>query len=399
MTDIDTFRCLVCDHSDLNLVERYANLPRVTSDAKPFSAGGRLYVCRGCGAIQKTPNMKWLAEIREIYKRYTLFELSDGAEQLIYTDLGPVPRSHRLVDFLVAEAGLPTVGNLLDVGCGTGAALANLSQALPAWSLYGTELSERCLPALLAIPNFKQLFVCRLSEVPLSFDLITMIHFLEHATDPFLALKEARELATATGAVFIQVPDVESSPFDLAIADHLIHFTLPTLELLARRAGLTISSLTDDVLPKELTMLGRAGRPTQGNSKYDEGWSTASRAVNWLVSVLEAATNLAFDQPIGLFGTSIASMWLFGAIKDRVAFFVDEDPTRIGRSHEGRPILHPRSVAADSVIFVALVPHVADAIVQRYENGPGRFVAPPHPSASFRIKTSRPSILNPGTGC
>lgn len=33
---------------------------------------------------------------------------------------------------------------------------------------------------------------------------------------------------------------------------------------------------------------------------------------------------------IGIFGTSVAGIALYGAFRDRVAFLVDEDPLRVG---------------------------------------------------------------------
>jgi hypothetical protein len=84
--------CIVCGVDRLEEVAEYNALPRVTSDCKPFAAGGRLFACRVCGSIQKLPDESWLADIKRIYKEYEIYHLSDGAEQLIFTD-GAVPRS------------------------------------------------------------------------------------------------------------------------------------------------------------------------------------------------------------------------------------------------------------------------------------------------------------------
>lgn len=369
--------CVVCGEAQFRSVEGYSHLPRVTSDAKPFTAGGTLRVCLSCGAIQKTADGKFLEEARAIYSVYDLFALSDGAEQVIFTDEGPVSRSIRLVEFLTRNADLPETGRLLDVGCGTGAALANFSKVLPNWILCGNELTDRSLPALQRIPNFRELFVCPLSDIPLKFDVTTMIHFLEHAIDPLCILRDALDRTDHTGIIFVQVPNVETSPFDLLIADHLVHFTPSTLAQLCRRAGLSISQLSDRVLPKELTLLGRCGREGTGPAQPEEAWQLASRTVNWLTSVLATARSLATDRPIGLFGTSIAGMWLYGALRDQVAFFVDEDTTRIGRDVDGKPVLSPDRVPMDYRVFVPLVASVAEKIVHRYRAGPGEFVAPP----------------------
>ena len=176
--------CLVCGQDELREMEAFRSLPRVTSDCKPFPAGGRLFACENCGGIQKLPDADWFREINEIYAAYEIYKLSDGDEQLIFTDAGPVPRSQRLVDFLKKTAQLRENGRLIDIGCGNGAALARYSRALPKWRLYGSELSDRALPELRSLPNFIDLYCTPTEDIPGKFELVSMIHSLEHMPSP-----------------------------------------------------------------------------------------------------------------------------------------------------------------------------------------------------------------------
>src|SRR5438105_2653903 len=118
--------CRICGATALEEVLDFAALPRVTSDAKPFPAGGRLTVCRTCGAMQKLADEVWLGEIARIYGEFEIYHQSGGAEQPIY-DLagkGGTPRSVKLVDYLARTLALADHGDVLDFGCGNGAALA-----------------------------------------------------------------------------------------------------------------------------------------------------------------------------------------------------------------------------------------------------------------------------------
>ena len=54
--------CLFCGAGDMRAVEGFAQLPRITSDCKPFPPGGTLYTCMSCGCVQKLPDAKWLQE-------------------------------------------------------------------------------------------------------------------------------------------------------------------------------------------------------------------------------------------------------------------------------------------------------------------------------------------------
>lgn len=73
---IINFTCQICAADALEMFDAYRRLPRVTSDAKPWPAGGELGVCHGCGAIQKLPTDEWRTEAARIYQNYEMYHLS-----------------------------------------------------------------------------------------------------------------------------------------------------------------------------------------------------------------------------------------------------------------------------------------------------------------------------------
>lgn len=374
------FACQVCGSRGLERQSAFTALPRVTSDCKPWPAGGSLAVCSDCGAIQKIPDAQWQNEIRRIYGAYEIYHLSDGAEQVIFaTASGEAsPRSHVLVDFVAKTIALPPQGKLIDIGCGNGAALAGFSKILPQWELYGNELSDRVRPALEKIPNFVALYtVDDVKAIPGRYDLVSMIHSLEHMPAPLSTVTAATRLLEDRGSVFIEVPDIETSPFDLVVADHLSHFSLDTLRYLASRAGLTAATATTSVLGKEITFIGRSGQTPLPRPAAAAGFRTARATVTWLQSVIDRARALSKEGPFGIFGTSISGMWLYGALGGRIDFFVDEDKSRIGRDYEGKPIMAPRDAPAGSTVYVPLTPAVSTKVVARLAGHGARFVPPP----------------------
>jgi SAM-dependent methyltransferase len=373
----DRFSCIVCGHPQLKEIEKFHALPRVTSDCKPFPAGGRLFVCGDCGSIQKRADALWLGEIGKIYDEYEIYKLSDGAEQLIFTDLGIVPRSERLVDFLKSAATLPECGRLIDIGCGNGAALARFSNALPEWQLYGNELSDRALPRLRSMPNFVELYTVPIDEIGGRFDLVSMIHSLEHMPSPRSALENAKGLLAEDGVLFVEVPDVETSPFDLLVADHLAHFSRDTLRYLVAQVGVPASFISNSVLPKEITLLARVAPIEIAAPAGQTGMQMAQASILWLEQLLALARDIARTQRFGIFGTSIAGMWLFGALCDKVSFFVDEDPSRIGREYGGKPVLSPLDAPGGAIVFIPLAPATAVKVAERYAHAPARFVPSP----------------------
>jgi SAM-dependent methyltransferase len=303
---------------------------------------------------------------------------------VIFSEAGvAAPRSRALVDFIVQNAAAGQTGKLIDIGCGNGSALKNLSAALPDWKLYGSELSDSAKAGLQRLPNFVELYTRPTNEIAERFDVVTMIHALEHMPAPLAALRDAAHLLERGGKLFIEIPNVVTSPFDVLIADHLLHFSPVHLKYLAGRAGLDVSALRDDLLPKEITLL--AGR---GDGAVQRPTSAATREivmanVSWLASVLAEARQVAARaRSFGLFGTSISGMWLYGDLRDRVSFFVDEDPSRIGGAFDGIPILAPSQTPSGSTVFVPLLPDVARRVAARHASSEVIYVEPPAPAVT-----------------
>jgi hypothetical protein len=372
------FKCQVCSANALETFEAYRTLPRVTSDSKPWPAGGELSVCHDCGAIQKLPTDKWRAEAASIYQNYEMYHLSQGAEQLVFADVGTIkPRSERLVEFVLRQAALPDAGKLIDIGCGNGEALRNFSRVLPHWRLFGAELTDKVLPELRRLPNFVALYTVPANQIKERFSLVTMIHSLEHMPVPLQTLTEAAQLTELAGMLFVEVPDVETSPFDVLVADHLMHFSRASLGAMAARAGLSVAVLANDILPKEITMLGGRAVPAMANGNPEQGTRLARSLVKWLTSVMAQIEALASKGRIGIFGTSVAGMAFYGAFRDRVAFFVDEDPSRIGKSYQGKPVVAPKDADPEIPVIMALPPERAQKAAQRLSATGMRAVCPP----------------------
>jgi SAM-dependent methyltransferase len=376
------FQCLLCSTPTLRIIENFATLPRVTSDARPFSSGGTLAACRECGAIQKIPDETFVDEVQQIYATYDLYKHADGTEQTIFVDGKPRKRSELLFDLLKQHAKLD---RLIDVGCGNGAALRTVSSRRPHTKLWGAELSDRTAAALRAIPNFQKLFTGPLSTIDAQFDTLTTIHVLEHVFEPVDFLEECATLLDRDGLMLVEVPDVETSPFDLVIADHLTHFSVSTLEYAMSQAGLRLSLLSNQIIRKEVTAIAtRAVPPCEVKRPLSrDGFERAQTTVNWLSDVLAHAQATPTDLPLGVFGTSMAGMWLYGAMKDRVRFFVDEDDAKIGNQIDGHPILHPMAVPKSVRVLVPLPQETSIQVARRWTSPEREYVA----LGSARIET------------
>lgn len=371
--------CPLCG-GEAEAVEKFQALPLVTSDCKPWAAGGEISSCSTCGMIFKPTTEAWRKATAQIYDDYEIYALAEGAEQPIFDLSGAAaPRSSRLVSFLKETIAFQPQGALIDIGCGNGAALASYAEGLGAWELYGCELSDRSLPSLQRLPNFKKLYVGPFEEINETFDFVSLVHSLEHFPAPLDALRAVLRMLKAGAHAFIEVPDVETSPFDILVADHRAHFSVSTLGFAARLAGADVEVLTNQVLIKENTLVARAGTadPKAPPPNPEEGRALLADNVQWLEDLLASARAAADDNAnFGIFGTAISGMWLYGTMPDKVKFFVDEDPGKVGKMIHGLPVLAPADVPPDSAVFVPTVPAAARNICERV-NTAGNYVAPP----------------------
>jgi SAM-dependent methyltransferase len=374
--------CRICDAQELMELPDFARLPRVTSDCKPFPAGGRLTVCKRCGAVQKPADTRWREEAASIYHDYDIYFQSGGVEQSVFDPANGARRlrSQALIEQLDALRPLRATGNVLDVGCGKGTFLSVFSRFRPRWRLSGYELSRTNEPTLARIPSFERLYTGALSKLPVDFDLIALVHSLEHFEAPLEGLRELAPKLAADGTIVVQVPEAEATPFDLLIADHASHFTRADLGRLAWRAKLRILALTSDWIVKELSLIATRGEVDEISYNAPDPASVhnaLTRRVMWLSAVLESARNAARTaRQFGIFGTSVAAMWLFGELEPSVAFFVDEDPTRIGALH-GRPVYTPDHIPQGATVYVSLIPKLAAVVSTRIRRADIRLELPP----------------------
>lgn len=375
-------RCQICGADCLEEIEAYRPLPRVTSDVKPWPAGGQLAFCTECGGVQKIVSSRWLDEAGQIYRQYEVYHQSGGVEQRVANAAGLTRgRSAQVVEWLRAQAALGPTGRLLDYGCGNGAFIAAFADLYPQWFKIGVDFDDRHAAALARIPGFNAFLHAERDPLPEDLDLVSMIHALEHVVEPATLLSKACQALAPKGRVLIDVPHWCDNPFDLVIADHVCHFEPASLVRLLERSGLAVAALTGACVPRETIALASrnlqeaATAPAQRDLKVVK--RTLQRAVAWLGNVADHAIRFAERDRVGIFGTSIGGTWLFNVLEKNVDYFVDEDENRIGRRYLGRPVLSPRDVAPGGRIYVALEPTLSQAIAGRLTSGHTTYLPTP----------------------
>jgi SAM-dependent methyltransferase len=367
-------RCHVCGEDALVVDPVFAKFRRVTSDCKQWPAGGQLGTCRLCGTVQAFVSDEWRKEIAAIYQSYTIYYQAAGAEQSVFeqTSGQSSARSDRLLDRIKELPGFPSTGRLLDIGCGNGGFLRSFSRSFPSWTLAGSEWDDKYRSQVEGIRGVERLYSGPLQDVPGMFDAISLVHVLEHIEAPRQFLDQVKRKLTPDGFLLIQLPYYVENPFELFVADHATHFDRNTITTLLESAGFRVELIETKWIPKELSVIARnsgsKGKPTSVPA------TSLSASLHWLDSVVTEAKAIAKTSPrFGIFGTSIAGAWAFGALDKWVSFFVDEDANRVGGSYFDRPIHHPSTVPSDSDVYVPLAPKLSRLVCNRLRSSNVRY--------------------------
>jgi len=369
--------CHVCGCSKPVEIETLAH--GVTSDCKPSPSAVELFECPDCGVVQIPIDAAWRRRIAGIYDAYECYAPSGGLEQKVASSHGLESRSEVLLDWLAATGAVPEHGDLLEVGCGLGGFLHAFAGKFPFWRSEALEWDARSLADLEKIPGFRTLHIGGVESVPGPFGFFAMVHALEHFENPVRLLASLRAKANPGGLLLVQVMDWMENPIDLAVADHATHFTPHTLESIARAAGWEPVCPVAKPVAKELTLLARASAATPLSRETPPG--VLKSRLDWLAGLEARARSLSGSSPrFGLFGTALAATWLAESAGEKLSFFVDGDPDRIGRTHLGKPILAPEAVPAGADVFIGMAPSVSAKLAEKYRHLAARFhAAPPLP--------------------
>jgi len=142
-------------------------------------------------------------------------------------------------------------GELLDLGCSSGAFLQSLRGG--SWDLSGIEMSSESARKAEESSGAK-VFVGEIlgaSFPPESFDVITCFDVLEHVYEPRKVIARVGEWLKPGGIFYVLVPNIDSAEarvfrsywHGLELPRHLFHYSPVSLKLLAQTAGLRELSL------------------------------------------------------------------------------------------------------------------------------------------------------------
>lgn len=378
-------KCIYCEGTTLVREPSFSDFRTITSDVKPWRRGLNIAVCKDCGFPQAEVTDEWQKSASEIYSDYASYYQTSDNDQTVFIDGAASGRGDLFVDSVVQTSKTRQGGAVLDFGCGAGTLLWSFAKLRGDFNLFGFDLDDRELKKLSEIPNFKKLLVGELDK-NLKFDLISMSHSLEHLVSPFETMKSLGAMLNDSGHLVIAVPDCSKDPFKLLIADHCSHFSVLTLKIFLEKAGFEVVRIESRIETRECWAVCKPiktatsatslhGSHGVNSANPDTTW--VGQSVRWLTEVKQHASSLAKSKSFGIFGTSINALWLFGELELDVKFFVDEDPSRVGKKLYGRPVIGPSEVVPGSTVYLPFITTLAEKIAKRLEGRDVDWAVPP----------------------
>jgi SAM-dependent methyltransferase len=376
----DTQRaCPICaGHRATALHEQRFVLP----EDSPLPSAYTVAACERCGAcFADTPAAQ--AAYDRHYEHFSKYD-----DPALGTGGGSsVDDKERLDETAALIARLPSprgkASRILDIGCAGGGLLQSLA-ALGFRDLAGIDPSPACVERVrrlgFACHQGKISDLRRVSALDASYDVVVLSHVVEHLVDVRAALSAVRDLLSADGVCYVEVPDAdrystrEFVPLYFLDSEHINHFNRAALQNLGWVNGFdVVSSGTKDLrlaggkrYPAAYACFGKGsfGRQPVRDGALPTALSAYIEDSKRALDPRELDELAASRRPVLLWGAgSHAQRMLETSSLGRCNLIgvVDRDPGKQGRSLLGHRIANPESALedldADVTIVIASVLH------------------------------------------
>ena len=235
--------CPICKDTQIN----------ETFSAKDYTVSGEVFSvveCKNCRLLF-TQNVAEQNNIGRYYASENYISHSDTQAGLINKLYHSIRKKtlKSKKDLIEKETGKSN-GNILDIGCGTGAFL-NIMKT-NGWTITGLEPDEAASTKAKSLYGIDTQPSHHIFNLPgTSFDAITMWHVLEHVHQLHEYIEQLRNMLADKGKIFIAVPNYTSydaqyygqywAAYD--VPRHLYHFSPASMKNLVEQHGLIIKNI------------------------------------------------------------------------------------------------------------------------------------------------------------
>ncbi|WP_426123914.1 methyltransferase domain-containing protein [Pararhizobium sp. PWRC1-1] len=357
--------CRVCA-SDIATTAYEASAPALTSVMTILDMPTQVFVCDTCGHAQCAD----LPDIQTFYD--TGYKISLGSEDhdqifAVATDGTPIFRTDHQAALALRLFDLPEGASLLDYGAAKATTLRKIFATRPDLQPHVFDVSSDYASAWQGwIEPENQAIYSTPSQWAGRFDAI-MTHFvLEHVAEPVAFLSSLHDMLKVDGRLLVSIPDVAANPGDMAVVDHLNHFSDASLRYAFAKSGLIVETMDRTSFPGAFFVVAtRPQAPVIAERDQASALQAADRSRGICDFWTKAAQNLddavskAAGRSAAIYGAGFYGSWIFSRMEKHIELrnFLDQNPKLHGTEHFGRPVIAPAQLPIDiEIVFIGLNP-------------------------------------------
>lgn len=352
--------CPACAASDVEVLH---SCRFILADDHPLKAGYDVVLCTLCGMAfgDPIPPQSAFDTYYERLSKYTDPESATGGGVLAWDDR----RVAASADFLASRCSRRDA-HIVDIGCASGGILRYLA-AMGFTRLTGIDPAPACVAAVAQIEGVTAglgSFFAMPKDLERA-DLVVLSHVMEHVRDVQPALHVVKNMLTADGLVYVEVPDATRyvehlvAPYLDFNTEHINHFSLESLSLAARSAGLDVIDAGTKLAPSSPTtdypcvwVLARGQQHDHERSTQFDGALKQSlgRYVDESQRLLQEISRRWIehrldDSEVVIWGTGQTTAILMANTslgQARIRYFTDSNERFVGQRIQGVTVVAPR---------------------------------------------------------
>ena len=216
-----------------------------------------------------------------------------------------------------------------------------------------------------SIQGVKDFYNGKLSTIKKKFDLVSCILVLQHVNLPADFISSIKNLIKEDGFLLLQVPNLDEAIFDVLIFDQVSHFTRKTIHDFCEKNFNSIC-MPGAQIPRETTLLLSQSDNFDFSLEHQKNLENKKIDFEYLKNIFTQIDKIS--KPVGVFGTATVGTCVGGLLGDKLAFFVDEDPQKWGKTLLGKKIIKPIDVNCQTKVYLPLQPEYTFGIIKRLTN-------------------------------
>lgn len=150
----------------------------------------------------------------DLYDKTTSIRFYEERYSSGYMDEWPLEKKERIFE-VIQSLGLPEKGNAIDFGCGNGVFTEVIQQALPTWTIWGTDVSSTAIEnAKKRVPDCRFVHASDKELSKQKFSFLFTHHVLEHVYHIEQIWKEMNELMSPSSRILHVFPCGNEGSFE-----------------------------------------------------------------------------------------------------------------------------------------------------------------------------------------